>query len=109
MIFDDLAAILDLCEYLPYSINDFARFSLTAYILSVLQKNTTKVSVAIFSRSNRILLLLIGRGPFEPELHKLTSNHLICQHNYFISMFKKDMRISDSSTSTNSLMYAFWP
>ena len=58
MIFDDLAAILDLCEYLPYSKNDFARFSLTAYILSILQKNTTKVSVAIFSRSNSTLLLL---------------------------------------------------
>ena len=48
MIFDDLVAILDLCRYLPYSKNNFARFLLTAYILSILQKNTTKVSVAIF-------------------------------------------------------------
>ena len=59
MIFDDLAAILGLCEYLHYSRNDFARFSLTANISSILWKNTTKFSVAIFYKSNSTLLLLL--------------------------------------------------
>ena len=59
MIFDDLAAILDLCEYFPYYKNDFTRFSPTAYNSSILYKNTTKVSISIFSRSNSTLLLLI--------------------------------------------------
>ena len=59
MIFDDLAGKLDLCEYLHYSRNDFTRFLLTVYISSILWKNTTKVSVAIFSSSNSTLLLLL--------------------------------------------------